>query len=206
VNLNTHQAPVLAALVAGTSRDETSNLAPTTPITYAPGPVTGAEALNVANKLINITTDKTNYWRGPLVNVGDLVGHFVNSAGGNGASSTETYSFNETLTNANYTYAGLSSALDNTVYTSAATSAYASAANYKAERLREAAMRALADSGQTRVWNLMIDVVAQTGRYTANSTKLSQFAIDGESRYWVHVAIDRSTGQVLDKQIELVSE
>ena len=30
--------------------------------------------------------------------------------------------------------------------------------------------------------------------------------IEGGQRYWVHVAIDRFTGQVLDKQIEVVNE
>ena len=29
---------------------------------------------------------------------------------------------------------------------------------------------------------------------------------EGEQRYWVHVAIDRFTGQVTDKQIEVVNE
>jgi hypothetical protein len=28
----------------------------------------------------------------------------------------------------------------------------------------------------------------------------------GEQNYWVHIAIDRFTGQVLDKQIEVVNE
>jgi hypothetical protein len=30
--------------------------------------------------------------------------------------------------------------------------------------------------------------------------------VGGEQRYWVHVAIDRFTGRVLDKQIEVVNE
>lgn len=30
--------------------------------------------------------------------------------------------------------------------------------------------------------------------------------VEGEQRYWMHVAIDRFTGQVLDKQIEVVNE
>jgi len=32
------------------------------------------------------------------------------------------------------------------------------------------------------------------------------FVIEGERRYWVHVAIDRFTGQVIDKQIEIANE
>jgi hypothetical protein len=71
---------------------------------------------------------------------------------------------------------------------------------------REAMARALGEADQTRTWNLMIDVIAQSGRYSPNATSLSQFTVEGEQRYWVHVAIDRFTGQVIDKQIEVVQE
>jgi hypothetical protein len=74
------------------------------------------------------------------------------------------------------------------------------------QRFREAPIRALAAAGQTRVWNLMIDVVAQTGRYPQSASELSRFVVEGEQRYWVHVAIDRYTGQVIEKQIEVVKE
>ena len=30
--------------------------------------------------------------------------------------------------------------------------------------------------------------------------------VEGEQRYWVHIAIDRFTGQVIAKQIEVVNE
>jgi hypothetical protein len=33
-----------------------------------------------------------------------------------------------------------------------------------------------------------------------------RFLVEREQRYWVHVAIDRFTGQVIDKQIEVVNE
>jgi len=72
---------------------------------------------------------------------------------------------------------------------------------------RESIARALGDAGQTRTWNLMIDVIAQSGRYPPNATSLTNgFVVEGEQRYWVHVAIDRFTGQVIDKQIEVVNE
>ena len=35
---------------------------------------------------------------------------------------------------------------------------------------------------------------------------LDQFLVEGEQRYWVHVAIDRLTGEVIDKQTEVVQE
>jgi hypothetical protein len=53
----------------------------------------------------------------------------------------------------------------------------------------------------------MIDVIAQSGRYKPNATSLkNDFIVEGEQRYWVHVAIDRFTGQVISKQIEVVNE
>ena len=60
---------------------------------------------------------------------------------------------------------------------------------------------------QTRVWNVLIDVVAQSGHYKPNAQSLqNDFIAEGEQHYWVHVAIDRFTGEVLDKQIEVVNE
>jgi hypothetical protein len=71
---------------------------------------------------------------------------------------------------------------------------------------REGVTRALADVGQTRTWNLMIDIVAQAGRYPPAATSLSQFVVEGERHYWLHVAIDRFTGQVIDQQLEAVTQ
>ena len=74
---------------------------------------------------------------------------------------------------------------------------------------REAVARALGETAQTRTWNLLIDVIAQSGKYapgTASVTQANKFVVDGEQRYWVHVAIDRFTGQVIEKQIEVVNE
>jgi hypothetical protein len=52
----------------------------------------------------------------------------------------------------------------------------------------------------------MIDVIAQAGRFPSTATGLAQFNVEGERRYWVHVAIDRLTGKVLDEQVEEVKE
>ena len=72
---------------------------------------------------------------------------------------------------------------------------------------RESTARGLGEVVQTRTWNLLIDVIAQTGRYPPNSSNLQNgFVVNGEQRYWVHVAIDRFTNQVIDKQIEVVNE
>lgn len=71
---------------------------------------------------------------------------------------------------------------------------------------RECVIRAFADACQTRTWNLMIDVIAQSGRYPSTANSLANFIVTGEQHYWVHVAIDRFTGKVVDKQIEVVNE
>jgi hypothetical protein len=72
---------------------------------------------------------------------------------------------------------------------------------------REVVARATASVSQTRTWSFLIDVVAQSGHYKPNAGNLqNDFIVEGEQHYWVHVAIDRFTGQVIDKQIEVVNE
>ena len=69
--------------------------------------------------------------------------------------------------------------------------------------------RALADTGQARTWNLMIDVIAQTGQYTPGAPDLTdpaKFIVQGEKRYWLHIALDRDNGSVLGTQLEEVIE
>lgn len=75
----------------------------------------------------------------------------------------------------------------------------------------EAAARALAPTTQTRTWNLLIDVIAQSGIFspsasTSTPTLNSSFVVQGERRYWLHLAIDRFTGKVIDQQLEPVYE
>jgi hypothetical protein len=81
------------------------------------------------------------------------------------------------------------------------------------EEEKETIARALAEVGQTRTWNLMIDVIAQTGRYapgTASVTDANKFTVEGEKRYWLHIALGRDldNGQVdvLGTQLEEVVE
>ena len=69
--------------------------------------------------------------------------------------------------------------------------------------------RALAEVGQARTWNLMIDVIAQTGNYapgTPDLTDPTKFIVQGEKRYWLHIALDRDDGTVLGHQLEEVTE
>jgi hypothetical protein len=71
---------------------------------------------------------------------------------------------------------------------------------------REAVIRSLAESANTRTWNFMIDIIAQSGKYPPTAKNPDNFVVTGERRYWLHVAIDRYTGQVVDQQLEKVGE
>ncbi len=197
VNLNTRQTPVLKAILAGAYREELVHLPGSLPAGTLKSPMDATEAGNVANKLVSITSDSASAWRGPLSNISQIVGRFVPNPGPLG-SAADAYQFTEPITGSTYTYSGLSAALDSSVYTSATAAAI--------QRLREAAIRPLAATGQVRVWNVMIDVVAQVGRFTPSATAIDQFVVEGEGRFWVHLAIDRMTGKVIDKQVELVAE
>lgn len=66
---------------------------------------------------------------------------------------------------------------------------------------RETVLRALSGSGTTRTWNVMVDVIAQSGKQTAGG-----FIVEGEYRTWTHLAIDRFTGKILDRTTESVIE
>ena len=75
------------------------------------------------------------------------------------------------------------------------------------EETRETIARAVAEVTQTRTWGLLIDLFTQTGRYPPGTANLTQpFVVEGEKRYWLHIAIDRFTGQVIDQQLEAVSD
>jgi hypothetical protein len=71
---------------------------------------------------------------------------------------------------------------------------------------REAFARSFADVTNARTWNLMIDVIAQSGRYGPSAKTLNDFTVEGERRYWMHIAIDRYTGEIVDSQIEPVDD
>ena len=74
------------------------------------------------------------------------------------------------------------------------------------EEAREAVARALSEVTQTRTWGLLIDVVAQSGRYPPDAGSLADFIVEGQKRYWLHIAIDRISGDVIDQQLEAVND
>jgi hypothetical protein len=224
VDLNTKQAPVLQALLAGTYRDEENNLSPV-PAGAAPN-LTSSEAVAISQALVKRTTvGGTNpsvslTTPQPLSNISDIVGRWITgttpgsvttgSPGSganpiNGAASYDGFSADLSSQNSAGNY-GLY-ADTGVVGNPAPGSAAYPTGNYNIiQRFREATMRAFSDSGQAGTWNLLIDVVAQSGRYPSSASSLSNFLVEGERRYWVHVSIDRSTGQIIDENIEPVNE
>ncbi|CAN5688929.1 hypothetical protein BH09VER1_BH09VER1_03880 [soil metagenome] len=192
VDLNTRQPKVLQALIQGAAKADGVIISNT-------------DAANAALALINWTADTTSansgiLTRGPLRNRSELVGKFIKAVTYSSppSSNTPNIGYDGALS-----YSGYSSLLTNPAVFSDATTGPKDAS---VKRRRESVMRALVDSGNTRTWNLFIDVIAQTGRFPASATSLDQFTVEGETRYWIHVAIDRFTGKVIAKQLESVTE
>lgn len=150
VNLNTRQAPVLSAVLAGAIKSDGDETV-----------ISDADSAALGSSLVAMTSDPQ---KGPLENRSDLVTR----------------------------WAGL---LD-----------FGASSDNLIKRRREAAVRTLADVGNVRTWNLMIDVIAQSGRFAKNAQDVNAFIVEGEKRYWLHIAIDRYTGEVLGKQLENIYE
>jgi hypothetical protein len=207
VDLNTRQIPVLQAILNGAYRDAESS---TTTLlgSYTAEPPLGApsalvaESGTIAQLLVNRTTQgpATGPNAGvpqPLFNIADLVGRWKPNGQQGSMSNPIDGSAN---------YDGFSADLAAYMGSSLNT-ANTPSGNYNIlPRFRETAIRALSSAGQAGTWNLMIDVIAQTGRYPIGATDLSKFVVEGERRFWVHVAISRETAQIVDESIEPVNE
>jgi Tfp pilus assembly protein PilX len=178
-NLNTSQRPVVKAIVEGAYQNE---LSAASNFVGVDNTVSDAAATAIVQKLVK-RTNSTSTNEGPFTNVADLVGYYTGRGSAVMGYQDAYQGFGKDI----QTLSG-------------------STPTGPISRYAESAVRALANTGQTRVWNLMIDVVAQTGKFPAGATKLARFAVDGERRYWVHLAIDRFTGKILDKQVEMVRE
>jgi len=147
-------------------------------------------SFSVPNLLARTAPSNTTTNQGPFINVSDMVGRWNQQLETSGSAATGYSGFMGDLTSI---YGSIFSG--NTLLTM-----------QNVDRFREAVIRPLSAVGNTRVWNLLIDVVAQTGRYPSGTASPANFVVDGQQRYWVHVAIDRFTGQVLDKQVEVVKQ
>ena len=71
---------------------------------------------------------------------------------------------------------------------------------------REAAIRTLSSLTTTRTWNLMVDLVVQSGKFSPNAKTGADFVVRAERRYWIHLTVDRMTGRILDRKLEVVDE
>lgn len=203
VDLNTRQAPVLQAVLSGSYEDELNH-------TTAVKGTTGTSSANaLATAITKRTSDLTGALgagSGPFENLTDLVGKWnktVAAPGGYvdgsqtfvGVSGTQAPQAGSIPVNPpNFSYV-LSQDATSTGYTLS-----------QIQRFRESYIRALSAVGQVRVWNLCIDLISQSGRFSPQASGLDQFHIDAESRCLVHVSIDRNTGKVLDEQIEQVNQ
>jgi len=214
INLNTARTEVLAAAVGGASVDDPKVYPEISSSGTSLSGISSALAKSIAAALKSRIQDTASF--GPLGNISELVGKYKTSASiSPGINYTPTDPANHAGVDlsAGYfdgrkSYIGFSGSEGtltgkdlSSVFSPAATPGAMQSFAY-VKRLREAPIRALASIGQVRVWNLMMDVIAQSGR-PAQSGK---FTVDGEQRYWVHLAIDRQTGQILDKQVEVAKE
>jgi len=82
----------------------------------------------------------------------------------------------------------------------------ATLAGFDHKRQREVLTRAFGDVINVRTWNLLIDLVVQSGKIGTTGSSLGDFAMRAERRIWAQVAIDRVTGEVVDIQVETVNE
>lgn len=182
LNLNTRQMPVLKAVMAGAYRTEQTPVSPV--LDRSAGGVTEQIAAALVKRTITVSGTS-----GKLSNPSELVGRWIgtsNSAPIDGSAAFDGFSKD------------LGTVLENNFGPSSTMTVV--------QRFRESAIRPLASVGTTRVWNVMIDLVAQTGKFPDSATDFTKFGVDGEARYWVHLAIDRLTGEVVDRQIEVVKE
>lgn len=75
------------------------------------------------------------------------------------------------------------------------------------KRKKDSLVAALTRAHGARTWNLAVDIVVQTGKFPQGSTgSLERFAVAGERRWLVHLAIDRFSGEVVEQLIEVLAE
>jgi hypothetical protein len=197
VDLNTRQILVLQAILAGAYKEEFN---PTNTL------VNGLVSTNLANAVAQALirrTQGTTPPAGPLVNISELVGKW-NSGIATTNSGVTTY------TNGSLSYAGFSddptSTTTNDLTEILTNTSLATDPEQRLQRLRDTTIRALSSAGQTRVWNLMIDLVVQPGLYPISATGFNNFMVQGAVHYWIHLSIDRLTGKLLDRRVETLKE
>lgn len=178
VNINTCSVPVLKAILSGAAK----MLGSEGPSTVAGDPLTESQITNLAERIDKYrstsgspATSKTGV-NGPLRSRAELVGRLFDGSNGKTAQfvGLQASEF-------------MGGSADDT---------------HLPERV-SAVTRAMADVSTTRTWNLMADLVVQTG--TARES-LEKFRVQSESRWWMFISIDRFTGEILSRSFERVIE
>jgi len=49
-------------------------------------------------------------------------------------------------------------------------------------------------------------VVVQSGQMAPAAATAADFVVNSERRYWIHVALDRFTGEIVGKELERIDE
>lgn len=133
---------------------------------------------------------------GQALDIGEVIVNFTSSSAPNQgpfeslADLVGRWSVNGT------TYEGLSDELGGVL---------TSNADRAVKQRREAVLRGLVDAGGVRTWNVLIDVIAQSGTVTSDGSPV-RFIPHGERRIWASTAIDRFTTEVIGKHWEIVHE
>jgi len=71
---------------------------------------------------------------------------------------------------------------------------------------KESVIRVLSDVAEADAWNVLIDVIAQAGRFPPSATGLRDFVVQAEARVWIAAALDRKTGEIIEISTELVTK
>lgn len=190
VNINTPHKEVIKALLVGAAKKAAGlpDIDPTDPNSdyyfFSPSDVD-----QLAEEIVNFTSSNSSLLaetgQGPLRYLSDIIGRPAT---------------NSTALEDEGDFVGLTS-LINEVYTG----------ELDPDRLvdsnREAIARSLVDSVSTRTWTFLIDLVVQTGSLPPSAQNdFADFRVAGESRYWVHLSMDRFTAQIIDIAVEQVVE
>ncbi|KAB2641274.1 MAG: hypothetical protein DVB25_02390 [Verrucomicrobia bacterium] len=140
--------------------------------------ISATEAASLAKILVN-SIRSTSATGGPLLSKAELVSRpSGNAAAGGTASSLIT-----TLSN------GFKQAEDRSI-----------------NDRRQALARALSDGTTVRSWTFTLDLVVQSGQLPPAASSLDAFNAAAERHFWIHFAIDRITGRLLDVQWETVKQ
>jgi hypothetical protein len=156
VNLYTRNAPVLAAILAGTLKtDAAANQNPPSPV-ISPSPEAMTAATRIVTETQKVLAGNPDYGSVTQTDMTRAIAARLAAAAAQHAPGTGNLTEQE-----------------------------------------KAVSRALAEVGQTRTWNLLIDVVAQTGKYKPNAPDRSgsNFIVEGEKRYWLHISLGRDPVQ-----------